>query len=185
MPVKAVVQTLDDVPPEQHALYTQVGEIFVLQIEDVDSHPNVKNLKTAHEAVKATRLKLSNDLAAANAKLAALPENFDAEEYTRLKAEDDARKANPDNGDINKKIEQATAALNAQHNAVRAADKRTAEAALKAERDKTAALNAEIRRLLVDDTLTKGRHRPEVLEGREGPPFLQHRSDRGRRPARP
>jgi hypothetical protein len=59
MALKVTVATLDDVQEEYRSLYTEVDDIFVLNVEGVDDHPEVKGLKGAYAAVKAKRDELS------------------------------------------------------------------------------------------------------------------------------
>lgn len=90
MALKSILESLDDVPEALHGEYkeSKQGEktVFVLDIEGVDTHPSVVNLKTAHERQKTANRTLTNDLAAARARLDGLPDDFNADEYERLKA---------------------------------------------------------------------------------------------------
>lgn len=90
MALKAIVDTLDDVPEALHGEYKEqkIGDktVFVLEVEGVDAHPAVVNLKTAHERQKQANKTLTGDLSAVRARLEGLPEEFNAEEYERLVA---------------------------------------------------------------------------------------------------
>lgn len=97
MALKTIVERLDDVPAALHAEYKEQDGKFILDIEGIDAHPAVVNLKTAFERVKADKKKLTTDLEAASAKLADVPEDFAADEWLRLKAEA-AETSDPDKG---------------------------------------------------------------------------------------
>ncbi len=90
MALATILETLDDVPEALHAEYREqdipnVGKRFVLDLTGVDTHPAVRNLKTAHDRVKADKARLQNDLDAVQARVAGLPDDFDPDEYQRLK----------------------------------------------------------------------------------------------------
>ena len=90
MALKSIVDDLADVPEAFHGEYKEqkIGDktVFVLDVEGVDAHPTVVNLKTAHERQKQANKTLTTDLNAAKARLEGLPEEFNAEEYERLVA---------------------------------------------------------------------------------------------------
>ena len=97
MALKTVIETTDGLDEAIAALYTEHEGKFVLQIEGVDEHPEVANLRNAYTRSKekdtaaraeAARLKAqiaelekgAPDTAAAQAKLAALEEQLAAKE---------------------------------------------------------------------------------------------------------
>lgn len=97
MALKAVLETLEGVDDAIKALYAEVDGKFYLQIEGVDDHPDVANLKNAYERTKkdretgkteaqTLRAKIAElekgapDTAATQAKLASLQEKLDAAE---------------------------------------------------------------------------------------------------------
>ena len=88
MALKVTVETLDDVQEELKPFYTEAEGGFVLQVEGVDEHPDVKNLKNAYTAEKAKRVETSDKLRDALAKLEAKPEpsKADEAEMVRLRA---------------------------------------------------------------------------------------------------
>lgn len=53
MALKTVLETLDGVDDAIKPLYTETEGRFVLDVEGVDAHPDVANLKSAYERVKA------------------------------------------------------------------------------------------------------------------------------------
>jgi hypothetical protein len=84
MALKTILDTLDDVPEALHGEYKEVDGKFILDIEGIDAHPAVVNLKTAHERVKADKKKATDELAATKARLEGLPDDFDADAYETL-----------------------------------------------------------------------------------------------------
>ena len=55
MAIHTVLATLDGVDDALKPFYMQDGDKFVLQVECIDSHPDVRNLSAAYERVKADR----------------------------------------------------------------------------------------------------------------------------------
>ena len=148
MALRSIVDSLDEVPAEFHSEYKPLDGKFVLDVDGIDSHPQVAKLKSAFERVKADKTKLSADLAEAVAKTAELPEDFDAEEWVRLKAAagdpKDPAKQDEHLQSQKRVFEQRISNLEAKH----AKDLATAQAEIQ-ERD--GALNG----LLVEEGLTK------------------------------
>ncbi|MDF2797439.1 MAG: hypothetical protein K0R85_183 [Devosia sp.] len=87
MALKTILDNLDDVPDALKSEYKEVDGKFVLDIEGIDAHPAVVNLKTAHERQKTANKTLQTDLAAAKARLEGLPDDFDADAYEALQAQ--------------------------------------------------------------------------------------------------
>lgn len=156
--LKTVLESLDDVPEaiREHYKEQKIGDktVFVLDLDGVDAHPGVVNLKSAFERVKADKKKLGDDLAAANAKLKDLPEDFDASEWERLRTDEQSRQADPDNKDVNKRIETAVNAAKSQLQSKFERDKKKLEDEVKARDQQIASLEADIRKRLVTDGLT-------------------------------
>lgn len=69
MPLKSVLDSLDDVPEALRELYAQDGDRYVLDLDEVDAHPGVRNLKSAFEREKEDRRKAREQLRALEAKL--------------------------------------------------------------------------------------------------------------------
>lgn len=92
MALKVTVSSLDDVQDELKPFYAETEDgAFVLQVEGVDDHPEVKNLKNAYTAEKAKRAEYSGKVATLEAKLAELekkpaPTAKDDAEMIRLRA---------------------------------------------------------------------------------------------------
>ncbi|KIX19151.1 hypothetical protein [Paracoccus sp. 228] len=87
MALKTVLDNLDDVPEALHAEYKEIDGKFVLDLDGIDVHPTVVNLKTAHERQKQTNRTLQSDLTAARTRLEGLPDDFDADAYEALQAQ--------------------------------------------------------------------------------------------------
>lgn len=86
--LKTVVDTLDGLDEAVKPFYAEADGKFVLQVEGVDAHPDVANLRTAYERVKADRetakaeaKKAKDDLAAA------LKDKPDADALVKLRDE--------------------------------------------------------------------------------------------------
>jgi hypothetical protein len=90
MPLKAILENLDDLDPSLHDHYTEKDGKYILQVELFDKHPQVVSLKAAFERLKEDRRKFLADLKAKDyeaviAKLGPLPEDFDLEEYNGMR----------------------------------------------------------------------------------------------------
>ncbi len=86
--LKTVVDTLDGLDEAVKPFYAEADGKFVLQVEGVDAHPDVANLKSAYERVKADKeaakaaeKKAKDDLAAA------LKDKPDADALVKLRDE--------------------------------------------------------------------------------------------------
>lgn len=121
MAVKTILQDLSEAPESLHGEYQQkdIGgkTVYVLDLDGTDNHPAVANLKNAFERVKADKQTLSRELGEIKAKFASLPDDFDADEWARLRTDDEARKIDPNNKDVRAQVETAIAAVKAQYDA--------------------------------------------------------------------
>lgn len=86
--LKTVVETLDGLDEAVKPFYAETDGKFVLQVEGVDAHPDVANLKSAYERVKADKdaaraaeKKAKDDLSAA------LKDKPDADALVKLRDE--------------------------------------------------------------------------------------------------
>lgn len=134
MAIKTVLETLDGVDDAVKPFYAQDGERYVLQVEGIDHHPDVANLKNAYERVKADKTTIATERDAFKAKVAALPEDFDPEVWKRAKS------GKPDEGDLIKvrqTLEAQIADLTKQLESERTTTRKTV-----LERDLTDALTA-------------------------------------------
>lgn len=138
MPLKTVVESLDGIEDAYRDLYAEKGGKFILQIDGIDDHPSVVALKNGHTNSKRERDEAKRELAELKRKIEALPEDFDADEWARLRADEQARLADPDNKNVRQQIETATAAVKQQYENKIAALKRASDEAMaevKADRD--------------------------------------------------
>jgi len=134
MAIKTVLDTLDGVDDAVKPFYAQDGERYVLQVEGIDHHPEVANLKSAYERTKADKQAMATERDAFKAKVANLPEDFDPEVWKRAKA------GKPDEAELVKvrqTLETRIADLEKQLDGERATTRKTV-----LERDLTDALTA-------------------------------------------
>lgn len=86
--LKTVVETLDGLDEAVKPFYAESGGKFILQVDGIDAHPDVANLKSAYERVKADKeaakaaeKRAKDDLAAA------MKDKPDAEALVKLRDE--------------------------------------------------------------------------------------------------
>lgn len=72
MPLKALLDTLDGVDDAIKSFYAERDGKFVLDVEGVDDHPEVANLKNAYSRTKEDREKAKTEAASLRAKIAEL-----------------------------------------------------------------------------------------------------------------
>ena len=72
MALKVLLDTLDGVDDAVKTLYAERDGKFVLDVEGVDDHPDVSNLKSAYSRTKEDREKAKTEAAALKAKIAEL-----------------------------------------------------------------------------------------------------------------
>lgn len=87
--LRAVVETLDDIPEALRDAYVQIGdgEGFALDVdESVEALPRIKTLKGAYERTKSERKRLLDDLNELKKLRESLPEDFDPAEIEELRA---------------------------------------------------------------------------------------------------
>ena len=63
MGVKAILDSVDDLPEDVRGFYTQDGDRYVLDVDDIDAHPKVRGVITANNTNKQTRDKLRAETA--------------------------------------------------------------------------------------------------------------------------
>lgn len=69
MPIKATLTTLDGVDDALHGFYTENDGVFVLEVEGIDTHPELAPLKNAYERQKADNATLRQERDTARADL--------------------------------------------------------------------------------------------------------------------
>jgi hypothetical protein len=154
MGLKAILEALDDVPEGVREVYKNVDGKFVLDIEGIDQHPAVANLKSAHERQKAATAEAKAAAAEARARLEGLPDDFTPETFAELRAKAEAAgNVKPD-----EQIAKVRETLEKKH----AAELAKYKADLEKERGIAT-------KLLVDDGLTAAlaavRVKPELMDG--------------------
>lgn len=169
MALKAILDSLDGIDESLHGFYTEKNGKFILQVEGVDAHPAVVALKNGHTNSKRERDEARAELRTLKERYGSLPDDFDADEYTRLKSEEEARLADPDNKDLQSKINAATTAVKTQLEAKLDRQKRDADAKLAEKDAEITKRDAEIRRRVVTDglrtALTEANVKPGLLAG--------------------
>ena len=83
--LKTVLDTLEGVDDAVKGFYAETDGKFILQVEGVDSHPDVAALKNAYTATKADRDAARQERDAAKALAKDFPDDFDAEKWAKLK----------------------------------------------------------------------------------------------------
>lgn len=86
MGLKAILESLDGLDEGLTGFYKEDGDKFVLDVENIDSHPKVRGVVTANKGNVAKRDKWKARAEELEAKVATFPEDFDPEEYASLKA---------------------------------------------------------------------------------------------------
>lgn len=92
MAVKAILDSIDDLDPVLQAEYSKKTiagkEVYVLDVEGVQTHPDVTGLKNALDKQKNDNKTLKAEKTALEEKLKDLPEEFTIDEWHRLQALD-------------------------------------------------------------------------------------------------
>lgn len=83
--LKTVLESLDGLDEAVQSFYTEADGKFVLNVEGIDHHPEVANLKSAYERTKAERRSIMEERDTLKGKVAALPQDFDPEQWAKLK----------------------------------------------------------------------------------------------------
>lgn len=172
MALKAILDSVDDLPEDVKSEYTKkkVGdkEVFVLEIEGFNAHPDVAGLKTALEKQKTDNKTLKTENTTLEAKVKDLPDDFTVDEWHRLQGLDvdpndpDASKKRKEKEDERfanqrKQFEQRIAAVTKEKDdAVAGLDSKLAS-----ERGARASERAEAQ---LSDALAKAGVRPELMK---------------------
>lgn len=85
MAIQTVLATLDGVDDALKPLYTQDGDRFVLQLQGVNDHPDVRNLSAAYERVKQDRDAIRQEHDTFKTRADAVPDDFSAEAWAKAK----------------------------------------------------------------------------------------------------
>ncbi len=142
MALKSVLDDLDSVEEQHRPLYEDRDGKYVLQVEGIEAHPGALSLKAALDRVRSEKRAVSEKLAAAEGRLHGLPEDFGAEAFEDLKAR--AEGGQQDEGKIAERLDRQKAVLEGRH-----------AREIEAERVRAQKLEANLRKVMVDDGLTK------------------------------
>eukprot|EP00913_Durusdinium_trenchii_P005307 g4953.t1 len=115
MAMKATLTSLDDLPAELKDHYKQDGDVFVLSVEGIKEHPDVLNLKNAHETQKEQTRAAKAERDALQQRIAGLPDDFDARAYEDLKTIAEGKGGTPTDEQINAIREQVRERLETSH----------------------------------------------------------------------
>jgi outer membrane murein-binding lipoprotein Lpp len=86
--LKAVVTDLSEVDESLHEHYTEKDGSFYLSLDDFGKHPGAVTLKSTLNKVNKDKDTLAAKVSELEGKVEGLPEDFDADEWARLKAGD-------------------------------------------------------------------------------------------------
>lgn len=86
MALKAFVDSLDGIDESLHEHYTEKDGGFYLALDDFGKHPGAVTLKTTLNKVNKDKETLAAKVTELEGKVEGLPEDFDPDEWTRLKA---------------------------------------------------------------------------------------------------
>lgn len=111
--LKAFVANIEDVEEKYRDLYEEADDGYVLKVEGIDDHPSVAGLRSAYRKEQERRKALGTEIEDLRQLKQKLPEDFDADEWHRLKksAKDtgDPDKIKAVQAEYEKKLEEAKA----------------------------------------------------------------------------
>jgi hypothetical protein len=166
MTLKAVVDSLDDIPEALHAEYQEKDGKFYLDLDStISTHTSIIPLARSLENLKRDKAARDTKIAGLEAKIAGLPEDFDPAKYADVLHELEALKADPGR---NQENEAALARVREQYEQrIRNAETKRQEDLAAKDRE-IAELNGTIGRTVVDggltEQLTKAGVAPEFLK---------------------
>jgi hypothetical protein len=163
MPLKAVVETLDEVSPEFQGEYKEATikiagqdkQVYVLDVTDVDSHPTVINLKTAFERTKREKQALVTDIAALKKRVGNLPEDFDPDSVEAMHTELEDLRQRVAAGGGNKDHQAELQRLKQQMEQAAANREKKLKDQIEALEGEKEELSGQVKKLVVDEGLTK------------------------------
>lgn len=112
--LKAVLESLDGVDDPIKALYEEKDGKFILQLDGADQHPSVQNLKNSYTAEVNKRKEMQKTFNEMKAKVETIPDDFDPDEWSRLRAADEQREKDPDGKDLRAQVDAAVATIKTQ-----------------------------------------------------------------------
>jgi len=147
MGIKALLESLDNVPAELHDLYEEKDGKFVLDLEDdIKTHPSVSALQNAYKTEQTRRKDLTRERDALKVRLDGLPDDFDATAYEELIAQAEA-------GDGGKPDEQVEKVRTQMQNKIAALEKKH-EVELGKKDEQIAAMSSTLERHIIDGGLS-------------------------------
>lgn len=152
--LKTLYETQEDIPEALREYFVEKDGKFVVDIEDIDSHPAVRGLKTALESRKQEHRKVVGELTALKERLSKIPEDFNPDEYHTLKAKLEEYESDPDRGKDDAAAREAVAARKMLEQKIANMEKAHKEAMEKKDAD-IKKKSSFISQLLIDDGLTK------------------------------
>lgn len=84
--LKTVLETLEGVDDAVKSFYAEADGRYVLQVDGIDAHPDVANLKNAYERVKADKQTLAGERDALKDRVKGIPDDFDPKKWADAKA---------------------------------------------------------------------------------------------------
>lgn len=153
--IRAVLESLEEIPQALHDIYTEKEGKFLLDLEGVEEHPSTSALRNALEAQKAARKKLADEVKTLKDRLAKIPDDFDPEEVARLKAQLEEYEADPTKQKpTDKQREEAVAARKMLEQKITSLEKAHATE-IDGFKKQIVTKDQFISQLLIDDGLTK------------------------------
>ncbi len=162
--LKAVCETLDEVEENQREYYKKVTvkgtdgkarEQYELDTDGTDNLSAFAPLKNAHERVKMELVAAKVKLTELEGKHVDVPEDFSAEEWTRLKAVDETVKKNPEDPEKKRQHEAEVQSIKTMHEQAITRIKTKAEKDLADEKAAHAKTKTSLRGRVVNDDLLK------------------------------
>lgn len=153
---QAVVTDGDEIPEEYRELYDEQDGVFVLKTDLIKDHPAIKTVKGTADKLDKDKRALAKKIKELETKLGRIPEDFDPDRYQEMVDEleslretaDDPGNADPDD---KKKLPSRIKTLEGK--LARAAAE--AETEIKKRDDRITKLSGQIKKLLIDEGLTK------------------------------
>lgn len=138
MPIKTTLESLDNVPEGLHEFYKETDGGYVLDVEGIDAHPDVSNLRNAYQRVKESDKAVRAELQELKRKADSIPEDFDPDLWKK------AASGELEQGlvKVRKELEQELAAT----------------------KEKAATFEQQIRRMTVDSTLESALSAANITE---------------------
>jgi len=86
MAIKTILENLTDAPEGLHEFYKETDGKFILDVEGIDDHPDVSNLRNAYQRVKDSEKTIREENKALKLNADSLPEDFDVSLWEKAKS---------------------------------------------------------------------------------------------------